>query len=197
MKKKLTAILIACLCVAEATSVVVPIAEPVTVMAATKAGTKQTKKKAPSLNKVYKAVKKAYGDSYTPSVKLSGDDIKNTYGIKSSWYSGAIAEVPMMSVHADELVIVKAKNASSKKKIKAALTSYQKYLKKDAHQYPANQVKIQASKIYVKGNYVCFLRLRSREKRRRLLHIRSRMRKRLTRSRNSINKMTQEVKYGI
>ena len=149
MKKKLTAILIACLCVAEATSVVVPIAEPVTVMAATKAGTKQTKKKAPSLNKVYKAVKKAYGDSYTPSVKLSGDDIKNTYGIKSSWYSGAIAEVPMMSVHADELVIVKAKNASSKKKIKAALTSYQKYLKKDAHQYPANQVKIQASKIYV------------------------------------------------
>ena len=140
MKKKLTAILIACLCVAEATSVVVPIAEPVTVMAATKAGTKQTKKK------VYKAVKKAYGDSYTPSVKLSGDDIKNTYGIKSSWYSGAIAEVPMMSVHADELVIVKAKNASSKKKIKAALTSYQKYLKKDAHQYPANQVKIQASK---------------------------------------------------
>lgn len=130
MKKKLTAILIACLCVAEATSVVVPIAEPVTVMAATKAGTKQTKKKAPSLNKVYKAVKKAYGDSYTPSVKLSGDDIKNTYGIKSSWYSGAIAEVPMMSVHADELVIVKAKNASSKKKIKAALTSYQKYLKK-------------------------------------------------------------------
>lgn len=156
MKKKLTAILIACLCVAEATSVVVPIAEPVTVMAATKAGTKQTKKKAPSLNKVYKAVKKAYGDSYTPSVKLSGDDIKNTYGIKSSWYSGAIVEVPMMSVHADELVIVKAKNASSKKKIKAALTSYQKYLKEDAHQYPANQVKIQASEVYVKGNYVCF-----------------------------------------
>ena len=156
MKKKLTAILIACLCIAEATSVVVPIAEPVTGMAATKAGTKQTKKKAPSLNKVYKAVKKAYGDSYTPSVKLSGDDIKNTYGIKSSWYSGAIAEVPMLSVHADELVIVKAKNASSKKKIKAALTSYQKYLKEDAHQYPANQVKIRASKIYVKGNYVCF-----------------------------------------
>ena len=134
----------------------VPIAEPVTVMAATKAGTKQTKKKAPSLNKVYKAVKKAYGDSYTPSVKLSGNDIKNTYGIKRSWYSGAIAEVPMMSVHADELVIVKAKNASSKKKIKAALTSYQKHLKEDAHQYPANQVKIQASKVYVKGNYVCF-----------------------------------------
>ena len=156
MKKKLAAILIACLCVAEATTVVVPIAEPVTVMAATKAGTKQTKKKAPSLNKVYKAVKKAYGDSYTPSVKLSGDDIKNRYGIKSSWYSGAIAELPMMSVHADELVIVKAKNASSKKKIKAALTSYQKYLKEDAHQYPANLVNIQASKVYVKGNYVCF-----------------------------------------
>lgn len=154
-KKNLTAMLIACLCVAQAASVTTPIAEPVTVMAATKTGTKQTKK-APSLNKVYKAVKKAYGKSYTPSVKLSDDDIKNRYGIKSSWYSGAVAELPMMSVHADELVIVKAKNASSKKKIKAALTDYQKKLKEDTHQYPANQVKIQASKVYVKDNYVCF-----------------------------------------
>lgn len=156
MKKKLTAILIACLCVTEATSVVVPIAEPVTVMAATKAGTKQTKKKAPSLNKVYKAVKKAYGEDYVPSEKLTKNLANEYYGLKSSWYSGLIAERPMISAHADELVIVKAKNASSKKKIKAALTSYQKYLKEDAHQYPANQVKIQASKVYVKGNYVCF-----------------------------------------
>lgn len=156
MKKKLTAILIACLCVTEATSVVVPIAEPVTVMATTKAGTKQTKKKAPSLNKVYKAVKKAYGEDYVPSEKLTKNLANEYYGLKSSWYSGLIAERPMISAQADELVIVKAKNASSKKKIKAALTSYQKYLKEDAHQYPANQVKIQASKVYVKGNYVCF-----------------------------------------
>lgn len=156
MKKKLTAILIACLCVAEATSVVVPIAEPVTVMAATKAGTKQTKKKAPSLNKVYKAVKKAYGEDYVPSEKLTKNQANEYYGLKSSWYSGLIAERPMIIVQADELVIVKAKNASSKKKIKAALTSYQKHLKEDAHQYPANLVKIQASKVYVKGNYVCF-----------------------------------------
>ena len=156
MKKKLTAILIACLCIAEATSVVVPIAEPVTVMAATKAGTKQTKKKAPSLNKVYKAVKKAYGEDYVPSVKLTKNQANEYYGLKSSWYSGLIAERPMISAHADELVIVKAKNASSKKKIKAALTSYQKHLKEDAYQYPTNQVKIQASKVYVKGNYVCF-----------------------------------------
>ncbi len=156
MKKKLTAILIACLCIAEATSVVVPIAEPVTVMAATKAGTKQTKKKAPSLNKVYKAVKKAYGEDYVPSEKLTKNQANEYYGLKSSWYSGLIAERPMIIVQADELVIVKAKNASSKKKIKAALTSYQKHLKEDAHQYPANLVKIQASKVYVKGNYVCF-----------------------------------------
>lgn len=42
MKKKLIAMLIACLCVVEAASVVVPFSEPVTVEAATK---KTSKKK--------------------------------------------------------------------------------------------------------------------------------------------------------
>ena len=157
MKKKLTAILIACLCVAEAASVAAPIAEPVTVMAATKANTKQTKKKkAPTLNKVYKAVKNTYGKNYTPSVRLSKDDANTRYGLKSEWYSGVIAELPMISVNADELVIVKAKNADSKKKIKSALKKYQKTQIDNTHQYPANQLKLQGSLVYVKGNYVCF-----------------------------------------
>ena len=50
MKKKLIAMLIACLCVVEAASVVVPFSEPVTVEAATKKTSK--KKKTPNLNKL-------------------------------------------------------------------------------------------------------------------------------------------------
>ena len=49
MKKKLIAMLIACLCVVEAASVVVPFSEPVTVEAATKKTSK--KKKTPNLNR--------------------------------------------------------------------------------------------------------------------------------------------------
>ena len=122
---------------------------------------KTKKKKAPSLNKVYKAVKAAYGDDYIPNVKLRKEEANEVYGLKSSWYSGIVAERPMMSAHCDELIIVKAKNNSSKKKIKSALVKYQKALIEDTMQYPVNQTKLQASKIYVKGNYVCFFVLGS------------------------------------
>ena len=159
MKKKLIAMLIACLCVVEAASVVVPLSEPVTVEAATKKASK--KKKTPNLNKVYNAVKDAYGKDYTPNVKLSKDEVNARYGLKKEWYSGVVAELPMISVNADELVIVKAKDADSKKKIQNALKQYQKNLMENMHQYPANQLKVQASKVYVKGNYVCFFVLGS------------------------------------
>lgn len=159
MKKKLLAMLIACLCVTEAATVFVPVSEPIRVEAATKSNKKT--KKAPSLNKVYKAVKAAYGDDYIPNVKLGKEEANEVYGLKSSWYSGIVAERPMMSAHCDELIIVKAKNNSSKKKIKRALVKYQKALIEDTMQYPANQIKLQASKIYVKGNYVCFFVLGS------------------------------------
>ena len=154
MKKKLIVMLIACLCVVEAASVVVPLSEPVTVEAATKKASK--KKKTPNLNKVYNAVKDAYGKEYIPNSKLSKDEVNVRYGLKKEWYSGVVAELPMISVNADELVIVKAKDADSKKKIKNALKQYQKNLMENMHQYPANQLKVQASKVYVKGNYVCF-----------------------------------------
>lgn len=159
MKKKLTAILIACLCVAQAASVAAPIAEPVTVMAATKAGTKQTKKKAPSLNKMYKAVKKAYGDDYQPDKRATKEVIKQTYGIKSSWYTSAIAEYREISIYPADLVIVKAKDDKTKKKIKKALTEYKKQQIENNRFYGGSLLKCQAARIYVKDNYVCFFML--------------------------------------
>lgn len=152
MKKKIMALILAFVCVAGVFSVATAVEQPVQMEAA-------TKKKAPSINQVYSAVKKAYGDNYLPNMKLSKDEIKSRYGISKSWYTSAIAEVPMMSAQADELVIVKAKNTASKKKIKSALLSYQKQLKNDTMQYPQNQLKLQASRVYVKGNYVCFFTL--------------------------------------
>lgn len=155
MKKKLLALILAFACVAGTLSAVTAVEQPVTIEAA-------TKKKAPSISKVYSAVKKAYGDKYVPNSRITKkEDIKSRYGISASWYSSVIAEVPMINVNIDELVIVKAKNTSSKKKIKSALLAYQKKLKEDTFQYPANQLKLQASRVYVKGDYVCFFTLGS------------------------------------
>ncbi len=113
----------------------------------------------PSVSKLAKSVKKAYGENYLPDYKLDKTEIKDRYGVDSSWYSSAYAQVPMMSAHVDQLAIFKAKNSSSKKKILKAVKDYQKILKKDTMQYPMNLLKIQGSKVYTNGNYVCFLML--------------------------------------
>ena len=55
--------------------------------------------------------------------------------------------------------IAKAKNKNTKKKIKNKLTAYRQGLINDTMQYPMNLLKIQASKVYVKGDYVFFIML--------------------------------------
>lgn len=123
------------------------------------AAKKKVKKKTPSVNKIYKAIVGKYGESYLANLKLTKDEIKLRYGIPSSWYTDAIAEVPMMSAHVDTLIIAKAKNKTAKDKIKKKLISYRKTLINDTLQYPMNLLKIQASKVYVKDNYVFFIML--------------------------------------
>lgn len=154
MRKKLLALMLAFACTFTVCASTGFWQEPTAVEAATK-----KKTKVPSINKVYQAVKNAYGDNYTPNTRIPNEELKQRYGISSKWYSSAIAEVPMISANADTLVIVKAKNAASKKKIRSALKKYREELIQDTCQYPMNQLKIQASKVYVKGNYVCFIML--------------------------------------
>ena len=117
------------------------------------------KKKTPSVKKIRQAIMKKFGDNYLADLLLTKTEIKQRYGISSSWYSDIIAEIPMMSAHVDTLVIAKAKNKASKKKIKKKLTDYRAGLIKDTCQYPMNLLKIQASRVYEKDNYVFFMML--------------------------------------
>ena len=153
MKKKIMALVLALGCVAGAFSAVTAVEQPVSMEAA-------TKKKAPSLSKVYSAVKKAYGSNYLPSYRLSNDEFEKRYAISGKWYSGAIAELPMINVQVDELVIVKAKNKRAKKKIKSALLNYREDKIEDAKHYVGLE-KCLASRVYVRGDYVCFICLGS------------------------------------
>ena len=123
------------------------------------ASKKATKKKAPSIKKIYNTIVKTFGDNYLADMPLTKEDIKARYGLSQSWYTDIIAEVPMMSAHVDTLVIAKAKNKNTKKKIKNKLTAYRQGLINDTMQYPMNLLKIQASKVYVKGDYVFFIML--------------------------------------
>lgn len=157
MKKKATALLLAAV-VSTGTCSMQEVTGPVLGTGGFETVSVQAAAK-PSASGLAAAVKKAYGENYWPNYQLDKDEIKSKYGVASSLYSSAFAEVPMISAHVDELVIFKAKNKTAKKKILNAVKKYQKNLKEDTMQYPMNLLKIQASKVYVNGNYVCFFML--------------------------------------
>lgn len=125
------------------------------------AGEEQTKAPAndPVIDELYTAVKNVYGENYLPAMQLTPEDVEMRYGIPQDKYEEVIADIPMMSAHVDEFVLVRVTDEAARAEVEQALTDYQNRLKEDTMQYPANQLKIQASEVYTVGNYVSFLML--------------------------------------
>jgi len=151
MVKKIFAVMLA---LSLAAGSIIPVA-PGSVPAVAEAA----KKKLPSVKKIRKTVANQYGENYVPDMPLTNDEIKERYGIQPSWYTDIIAEVPMISVNIDTLIVVKAKNKNTRKKVRKQLADYRQDQIDNSLQYPMNALKLQASRVYVKDNYVFFIML--------------------------------------
>ena len=151
MRKKIAALLLAISMMVSGTVLNVTPFEELTISA--------NAKSTPSATTVGKAVKKAYGDNYVPSVKLTKSEVKDAFGVSSKYYTSVYAEIAPISTQVDTLVIFKCKDTTSRKKVLSLVKSYRKSLIKDSIQYPMNQVKVEASRIYYTGKYVCFIML--------------------------------------
>lgn len=107
---------------------------------------------------IHEAVKEAYGDAYYPSMQYDETQIEELFGLSSDLYDEIIAEGPMISVHVDTFIAVKAKEGKVDE-VESKLNEYRDTLINDAMQYPTNKIKIEASKVVKKGNYVFFILL--------------------------------------
>lgn len=110
------------------------------------------------LNDVTDAVKKAYGENYLPSMDLTADDLSSRFGLNSDDYAAAYGQVAMISTQVDTFVAVEAKDGKADA-VASALNSYRDDLVNNSMQYPMNIPKVNASRVYQKGNYVFFLML--------------------------------------
>ncbi len=108
-----------------------------------------------SLEEIHSAVKEVYGENYIPEMPMEINDVLN---ISSDLYEEAIAEAPMMSVHVDTFIAIKAKEGKGEE-IEKALTDYRDYLINDSLQYPMNVPKVNASSVLREGDYVFFVML--------------------------------------
>ena len=105
------------------------------------------------LEKSHEAVKDAYGEDYIPSMPYELEQLKDIFGISVEDVDAFIAEGPMMSVHVDTFIAIRAKEGKGES-IAAELEAYREKLIADTMQYPMNMSKINASTVYVVGDHV-------------------------------------------
>lgn len=109
------------------------------------------------LQKVHMAIKKAYGNTYLPSMQCQDDEsfMKDVLKLDASWYDDVIVEVPMISAHADMLVLVDASEGNVEN-VTNALNAYKEYLVNESLQYPMNEARVKSAVVQAVGDYVCF-----------------------------------------
>lgn len=110
------------------------------------------------LTDVVTAVKAAYGENYFPSMPYDAEMVKELLGIAPELYTEIYAEGPALSFQIDTFIGAEAAEGKADE-LEAAINAYRDVLVADTFQYPANQLKIQASKVYRVDNYVFFVML--------------------------------------
>lgn len=112
------------------------------------------------LSDVLEAVKQAYGDDYIPSIDYDAQAMKDLFGVGEEQYEDFFAQGPMISIHVDTLIGVRAKEGQADA-VEQALLDYRKTLVEDSVQYPMNMVKVNASEVVRYGDYIFFVMLGS------------------------------------
>ena len=107
------------------------------------------------LQAAYEAVKTTLGENYVPSAPIDSLQLKEIMGVDEALIDSVIAEGPMISVHIDTFIGIKAKEGKGEE-VEKALNAYRDYLVNDSMQYPMNLSRVNASKVIRDGDYVFF-----------------------------------------
>ncbi len=109
------------------------------------------------LQKIHNEIKRAYGQSYWPSMQRQDDQeyLKDVLKLDPAWCDDIIVDVAMISAHADMLVLVDASEGNVEN-VKKALNDYKEYLINESLQYPMNAPRVRGAVVESVGDYVCF-----------------------------------------
>lgn len=110
------------------------------------------------LSEIQKKVQEAYGEAYIPSMDYDTQAMEDLFGISKDMYEEYIAQGPMISVHVDTFIAVKAAQGKADA-VEEALAAYRDKQVNDSVQYPMNLPKVSASQVVRHGDYVFFIML--------------------------------------
>lgn len=104
------------------------------------------------------AVTDVLGENYWPDAMVQPEELEVFFGISPDMYEDYLAEMCMINVKVDTLIVLKA-GADQIQAAEDALNAYRDAKVSDTMQYPMNLGKIQASVVERHGSYVYFVQL--------------------------------------
>ena len=119
------------------------------------AGCKEKEQSDIPVEEILQAVKDAYGEDYLPNMELEESMLKENYGVDTSLIESFVAEVPMISVHQDFVIVAKAVEGKGSE-LEADLEKLKETFQEDQMIYPMNQAKVAASQVVRNGDYAAY-----------------------------------------
>lgn len=124
--------------------------------------TKEDKDQAEEFNytaqEILDKIKADMGDSYLPNTPLDEEMVKEILGIDLSLVEEYVAEIPMISINPDKVIILKAKEGKADE-ILPLLEAAKTNMIENTFTYPQNAEKVQATKLVHHGDYFGLLML--------------------------------------
>lgn len=118
-------------------------------------GSRESAGSEPEVKKILAAVQEAYGEDYLPDTDIDKETMEAAFGIDMSLVEDFAAQTPMISVHPDCVIIIKAK-AGNGEAVEEALETYKESLLQAGMCYPANIAKTEASEVVREGDYAAY-----------------------------------------
>ena len=109
------------------------------------------------LKNIRQTLVEVLGENYWPNTEIPAEYLED-YGLTSDMYEDFYGEMPMISTNVDTVIVVQAKEGQITA-VEEVLNNYRDDLVSDTMQYPMNVGKIQASRIEIFGDFVCFVQL--------------------------------------
>lgn len=109
------------------------------------------------LKNIRQTLVEVLGENYWPNTEIPAEYLED-YGLTSDMYEDFYGEMPMISTNVDTVIVVQAKEGQVTA-VEEVLNNYRDDLVSDTMQYPMNVGKIQASRIEIFGDFVCFVQL--------------------------------------
>lgn len=101
-------------------------------------------------------IKENYTQTYRCNMPIETDTMTNVFGITEDMYEYYYGELPMISNHADMILVVKP-TEEKYDEVKTKLEEYKNYQINEAFQYPTNAIRVQATEIYEQDGMIYYI----------------------------------------